>query len=223
MQIQRFQTMDDLTGALVALLSDHLYRAPEQAGPYGIMLAGGQTPLAAYVCLARKPVPAAKSLRVLFSDERLVPRESEESNAGRAWPMLQALRIPANRILAVNPELKPAAAAAQYDRELAGFFRQGGHITVGLLGLGADGHTAGLFSLDDLARSAGHYAVTVRRPDGLTGVTVTPGLLQRVATLYIVTAGPNKQKVAERLLADPQSLIAGRVAAGHPDVRLWVA
>ena len=53
------------------------------------------------------------------------------------------------------------------------FTPAGGVVTLGLLGLGPDGHTAGLFSAGDLDRGRDRLAVSVHRPDGMDGITVT--------------------------------------------------
>jgi len=46
------------------------------------------------------------------------------------------------------------------------FLEGGGCIPLGLLGLGADGHTASLFSLDDVDRGRGRLAIPVQRESG---------------------------------------------------------
>ena len=112
-------------------------------------------------------------------------------------------------------------AAADYDARLRGFFEQEeGALHLALLGLGEDGHTAGLFGgVRDVPE--GRYAVAVERPDGLEGVTVTPEVLRRARHVLFFVAGEGKREVVERLQSAPRSLAAGRAVEGHPSCEVW--
>ena len=126
-------------------LTERLERAiggPAAAGT-AVMLSGGRTPLPAYREVAvKKPVPA-QGLRLLFSDDRYVPATSESSNYFQTRMLVDALELPADSVLRVRTELSLEEAAADYERQLASLLRSGTRITLGLLGLGADGHRGG--------------------------------------------------------------------------------
>jgi len=187
------------------------------------MLAGGQTPLEAYRLVAERRPQAGKGLHVLFSDERHVPADSMESNYGKARPLLAALGLPEDRVLRVHAELGLAEAAQRWDDDLTGFFQRGGTIPFGVLGLGADGHTASLFSREDVERGMGCYAIPVTPPTGPARISVTPRLLKKVGHLVFVVTGSGKTEVVERLLHQPDSLTAGLAVAGAPSVDLYYA
>jgi len=208
-----------LTAALEGLLRREL-SAPGQA-PRAVMLAGGSTPLAAYGRLAADPPAAPPCQHILWCDDRHVPPDSPQSNYGHARPLLQALGIPAGRILRVWGELDLPAATRRYDEDLNAFLSKGGRITAGVLGLGADGHTASLFTPADVGNTSGTWAISVRRPDGLYGVSATRALLHRVERLVFVTAGADKRPMAEALLKRPTSIAAGLAVDGHPSVEIW--
>ncbi len=208
--------------ALEAALAERLRAAFAAPGPTAVMLSGGTTPLPVYRALAARPLPHDPGLHVLFSDERYVPSDSEASNYHRSRPLLDALSLPPQQLLRVRTELPLEQAAHEYERALEALLSSGIRITLGLLGLGADGHTASLFSLADLARAIGHLAIPVQRPDGLSAVSVTPELLGNVEALLFVVAGAGKRAALQALEADPANLTAGRAVQGRAAAEIWL-
>jgi len=225
MKVTRFTTFDALSTAAAALLMGHLQTESDK--PAGVMLSGGKTPIAAYRTVQNAGVRASESLHILFTDERMTPVDSPESNYGNAAGMIDALQIPEERVLRVYTEMKLDTAAARYNGELEEFFARGGRIPLGLLGLGADGHTASLFTMDD-ARAPDEkeelkYARGVQRVDGYDRVTVTPHVLERIERAVFLVSGPEKQAVVARLLQSPETLPAGAAVSKTAQVELWMA
>ena len=209
-------------GALDSALEERLAQAIAIARPGAIMLSGGHTPLPAYRALASHPLPHDERLHVLFSDERYVPRDSEASNYHQARPLLDALALAPESLLRVRTELPLAEAAADYERALARLLESGVRIGLGLLGLGADGHTASPFSAGDLARARGHLAIPVHRPDGMSAVSVTPQLLAQIEVLLFMVAGADKEGAVRALEAHDPKLTAWRAVQDCSHVELWV-
>jgi 6-phosphogluconolactonase len=216
--VRRFATR----AALDAALSARLAEAIAAAGASAIMLAGGTTPLPAYRTLARAPLPHDAGLHILFSDERYVGSDTDASNYHQSRPLLDALALPAGAVKRVRTELPLAAAASDYERELAALVAAGVPISLGLLGLGADGHTASLFGAADLERARGRLAIAVQRPDGMAGVSVTPDLLAHVAELTFVVAGGGKERAIRSLIARDPGVTAWRAVQSCERVQLWV-
>jgi 6-phosphogluconolactonase len=208
--------------ALDAALAQRLGQALCANGASAIMLSGGTTPLPAYRALARGPLPHDR-LHLLFSDERYVPSDSDASNYHQSRPLLDALALPATAVARVRTELPLDEAARDYERQLAALLNSGVRIGLGLLGLGADGHTASLFGAADLERARGHLAIAVHRPDGMSAVSVTPDLLSRVEELLFVVAGSGKHDAIHSLTAQDPDLTAWRAVQGCPRVQLWFA
>lgn len=207
---------------LESALEERLARAIAVPGA-ALMLSGGTTPLPAYRALAARPeLPHAAALCVLFSDDRYVPADSPASNYLQAQPLLEALALPGAAVLRVRTELPLADAARDYEDRLAGLLRAGGRIGLGLLGLGADGHTASLFGPADLERAHSRLAIAVQRPDGMSAVSVSPDLLAQVAEPVFLAAGADKRDAVRKLLAGDPTLTAWRAVAGCPRVELWV-
>jgi 6-phosphogluconolactonase len=186
------------------------------------MLSGGKTPLPAYRELAARGPEHGDHLRVLFSDERYVPSTSDASNYHQSCDLLNALALPEDALLRVRTELPLAAAAEDYERQLRALLDAGVRIKLGLLGLGPDGHTASLFDAADLDRARGHLAIAVERPDGMSGISVTPEFLAHVEKLVFVVAGGGKHDAIRSLMNNDPSLTAWRAVQGLPDVELWV-
>jgi 6-phosphogluconolactonase len=209
--------------ALDAALAQRLARAIAAPGPSAIMLSGGTTPLPAYRALAQRPPPHDERLHLLFSDDRYVPADSDASNYHQSRPLLDALALPAAAVVRVRTELALDEAAADYERQLAALLNSGVRIGLGLLGLGADGHTASLFGAADLERAREHLAIAVHRPDGMSAVSVTPDLLATVKEPVFVVAGAGKEAALKALLGQNSELIAWRAVQGCAHVELWVA
>jgi len=208
--------------ALDAALAQRLGQALCTNGASAIMLSGGTTPLPAYRALARGPLPHDR-LHILFSDERYVPSDSDASNYHQSRPLLDALALPATAVARVRTELPLDEAARDYESQLAALLNSGVRIGLGLLGLGADGHTASLFGAADLERARGHLAIAVHRPDGMSAVSVTPDLLSRVEELLFVVAGSDKQDAIRALAAQDPKSTAWRAVQGCAGAQLWFA
>jgi 6-phosphogluconolactonase len=214
----------DSRAALEAALEERLARAIAAPSATGLMLSGGTTPLPVYGALSKRPEVAhgGAGLCILFSDDRYVPADSPSSNYHQAQPLLAALALPPAAVLRVRTELPLEDAAGDYARQLAALLRSGTRIGLGLLGLGADGHTASLFGAADLERARGQLAIAVHRPDGLSAVSVTPELLAQVSEPVFVVAGADKRDAVARLIAEDPQLTAWRAVAGCARVELWV-
>lgn len=223
--IRRFPTRPELDAALVARLEQAI-SAAAAAGGAAIMLSGGHTPLPAYRELATRLKLSGAALRgtlhVLFSDDRYVPADSELSNYHASRPLLDALALPEEQVLRVRTELPLEEAALDYERRLRALLDRGVTVTLGMLGLGADGHTASLFRSADLARAHGKLALAVSRPDGLSGVSVTPQFLAHIPEPLFVVAGTGKEAAIAGLERGDPGVVAVQAVAGCAGIGIWV-
>jgi 6-phosphogluconolactonase len=202
-------------------LAERLRSAATDGASSAIMLSGGTTPGPAFDLVAKEPPRAAQGLYVLYSDERHVPSTSDASNYHLSLPFLGALALPAAQVLRVQTELPLEAAAQAYEERLQCLLSEQLPTRLGLLGLGADGHTASLFTPADLAAARGRLAIPVQRPDGRTAISVTPDWLAQVEEILFVVAGSDKTAALERLLARDSKLTAWRAVERCPKVRVW--
>jgi 6-phosphogluconolactonase len=219
--LRRFDGQAALEAALQALIQEELQAAHDL--PHAIILSGGRTPLPVYERIAREPFKPDGFAHVIFSDDRHVPFESEDSNLGHARPMLDALGMQEDRVLHIDPTLPLEAAARAYEDRARAFFARGGMVTIALLGLGADGHTCSLFTEEDLTDAKGRYAIPVRRPQPPHRVSITPEVLARAERIVFMACGEEKAAVVEQLLEDPRQVVAGRAVAHCEGVSIWQA
>jgi 6-phosphogluconolactonase len=220
---RRFADTAELTAALAARLERALTGPAAQGAEArsAIMLSGGNTPLPAYRALAQRRPRAASGLILFYSDDRYVPSSSEASNYHQTQPLLDALALPADRVLRVRTELPLEEAAADYDRKLSDLADRRASFRLGLLGLGADGHTASLFNSGDIARALGRRAVSVHRPDGRDAVSVTPEVLTWVEELVFIVAGADKRHALAALLSRSAELTAWQAVQGCNAIEIW--
>lgn len=213
---RKFASPESLAEALAAELANHL-AAPTACA---VMLAGGTTPLAAYRIVATRKPAIHPGAEAFFSDDRHVPPDDPRSNGGLITPILRDGGLADVRVLRVHGEEPLAQATARYDAELRALFTRL-PCPFGILGLGADGHTASLFTPDDLTRAADAFSVSVTRPDGMNGVSMTPSSLARVARIVVVVQGAAKREIASAFLTRTLTTTAGLALQGHRGVELW--
>jgi 6-phosphogluconolactonase len=181
-----------------------------------IALTGGSTPGRAYERAAELE-PDWSRAAVWWGDERCVPPDDERSNFGLAKKtLLDRLSAQPRVVHRVRGEDDPAAAAADYDRELRGTTPD-----LVLLGLGPDGHVASLFpgspGLDEDARLV--VAAEAKLEPYVTRVTLTPPPLRAGRTvLFLVSGGAKAEAVARAFAGPPTPDVPGsliRSAAGR--------
>lgn len=222
--IRRFAARSELDTALAARLEQAILAAAQSS--VAIMLSGGHTPLPAYRLLGArlKPLDARQraNLHVLFSDDRYVPADSEASNYHASRPLLDALALPESQVLRVRTELALEQAALDYQDRLRTLLDQRVPVTLAMLGLGVDGHTASLFRPDDLDRARGRLAIAVSRPDGLSGISVTPQFLAQLAEPLFVVAGTGKAAALAGLERGDPDIVAVQAVRDCARTALWV-
>ncbi|MFC1467351.1 6-phosphogluconolactonase [Verrucomicrobiota bacterium] len=220
-RVRVFKTERRLRRHAVKFLKNEFRQESENGAAKAVMLSGGSTPLAIYKSLRRGFARSAESLRLFLSDERVVSYDSPDSNTGKIQPMFNKLKLKPGQVLNVDTALDTDEAANVFHHDLAREIELGMTIPVGLLGMGADGHTAGIFTNELAADETPSYAVAVDRADGLKGVTVTPALLHRVKKIIFIVVGESKKDMLTTLLNDPLTIPAGIALQGHPDVEIW--
>lgn len=214
-------------GALAEAAAEHVLAAARTAiaarGTFHLALAGGSTPRATYLALARRARPAEfGAWHLWFGDERCVPPEHEDSNwrmAHQAW--LHALR--ASQIERMRGEEEPAAEARRYAERLLELLGTPPRLDLVLLGLGTDGHTASLFPDSPALEDAGWTTVEEFAPKPPpTRLTLTLSTLSAAREVLFLVSGAEKADALARALSQrPPVLPAGRV---EPAGRLvWFA
>ena len=217
--LRRFVSAGELASATAGLLREALLE--KGRAPRVVMLSGGRTPLAAYASLAGQPEHADPTAITIFSDERVVPRNSPDNNFHQALPFLEVWGLVGDRAIAVHTELPALQALEIFQHKLARLKADGAEFPLALLGIGSDGHTAGLFSRDHLAQAAGRCAILVSRPDGLDGITATPEVLSWFGRVVVLATGAAKRPRITEWLTGSADVIASLATASCPQVEIW--
>ncbi|MCF5196166.1 6-phosphogluconolactonase [Pseudomonas syringae] len=136
-----FDTAQQLADALAEKVAERLKQAISENGLATLVVSGGRSPVAFFQSLATQPLEWSKVV-ISLADERFVPTEHADSNAGLLQRHL--LQGPAAKarflgLYSVASSVEEAAQAA--DQALAEL----PPIDVLILGMGDDGHTASLF------------------------------------------------------------------------------
>lgn len=156
-------TTESVTETALPLVLGALRGAVAQRGRAVLVLAGGSTPLPLYRRLAQADLPWER-VHIAWGDERFVPADHPDSNAGAAQAALVDLvPVPESHVHPWPILSTPEASAAAYQGELERALGPDPVLDVTLLGLGADGHTASLFPrTGDALRSGFALATTAR-------------------------------------------------------------
>ena len=198
-----------------------LKAALEQDGG-AVMLSGGNTPRPAFAKLGAERLHPGRGFALLYSDERYVPANSRRATIALHYLWSPLCAFPSTGTLRVRTELP----CPMRQTTTIAVFRSCCQPTVRSLwacsGLGADGHTASLFSPADLERARGRLAIAVDRPDGMQAISVTPALLQRVEHVLFVVTGQDKRAALTAFLARDPKLVAWRAVANCADVEVWI-
>jgi 6-phosphogluconolactonase len=171
-----------------ARIMSHAEESIRERGTFSIVLAGGNTPAAAYELLARQDCEWSK-WHVWFGDERCLPVNDNERNSSLAQrTLIDKVSIPKDQVHVIPAELGPDRAAAEYSRMLDDH----GVFDLVLLGMGEDGHTASLFP--GKSYPAADKAVPVHDapkppPDR---VSLSYSTLSNCRHLVIIVTGANK-------------------------------
>jgi 6-phosphogluconolactonase len=194
--------LDDLRGEIAAA-----FERRAAAGPLSCGVSGGPTALIFLAALRAARVDWSQ-ITLFTLDERAGLSEAGESHADVARRILGPVRDGRGpRLFAMSasgPDLE--AAAADYDRVLGRELRDE-PLDLAILGVGEDGHVAGLFSehpaLDELTRVAAVHDAP-RAP--FRRLTVSLSFLVSTSDIWVVALGERKRALVQA---------AARRAAGN--------
>lgn len=186
-----------LANTIAGQLADFLRRE----GKATLSVPGGTTPGPIFDTLSGVDLDWA-NVAVVLNDERWVPETSERSNT----------RLVRERLLrgrAAQARLVPLYAPAEQPEEMLEALEDGLRphlpISVLLLGMGADMHTASLFPgadrLDEALSANAPLLLPMRaEAAGEPRITLTAPVLREAFNIHILITGPEKREALERAM-----------------------
>jgi 6-phosphogluconolactonase len=206
-------------GAVRAIV-DACSEAASEPGPIHIAWPGGSTPRAFYPRLAdelgRRPELVLRT-ESWFGDERSVPVDHPESNAGSAQRMLLApLGVAESRIHRMPADRADREVAAlQHDRE----FPAALHLLI--VGLGEDGHYASIFPGSPALREDRRRVVPATAPSGIASrMSITPRVVREARRVLVLAQGVRKAAAVAASLR-PEGSVDQTPARALADAR-WI-
>jgi 6-phosphogluconolactonase len=204
MNLRIFDTVDDLLRGTERTLMQRI-----EAGARTIGLSGGSTPKPLYQSLGQSDRLREFPITWVLVDERYVPIDDPQSNAGMIEKSLFARGMPElHRFLRFRTELNdPALTADEFEQEWLRFGLD--RLDVVLLGIGDDGHTASLFpgttalSVDDRIATAVHVPKL-----NAWRVTLTKTVIRAAALRLVLAAGASKRPILQEVRAGADYPIA---------------
>lgn len=191
------------SSSIANLAAKRIAEALEQCiaadGAASLALAGGTTPRAAYEALAKISGIDWARVNVYFGDERAVPATHPDSNFQMAQSALfERVALPPANIHRMHAdEADQDAAARAYELQLPA------RISVMVLGIGEDGHTASLFpgsaALDERTRRVLPVIGPKPPPQRLT---VTPPVIESARRIIMIATGAGKAEPVRRALRE---------------------
>jgi len=205
LKANEFDNPETLANALADHVADRL-TAAIASNPHGVatlVVSGGKSPVAFFQALAQKPIEWSK-VCISLADERWVPTEHADSNAGLLKRYLfQGPAAKAGFFSLYRPTTTLDEAAAAADEAL----KELPKIDVLILGMGDDGHTASLFPnspnlAEALDPGSDRRCLPMQAPSvPHQRLTMTRALLASAATPILSISGQAKLQTLRAALA----------------------
>ena len=198
MRIEKYPDADMMAIDVANALADDLNEALHQRDRALLAVAGGTTPGPVFDDLCAVDLDWSR-VDVVLTDERWVPEDHERSNARLIKERLLTARAARARFIPLfAPANTPEEVLPQLEAQLAGSLP----ISVALLGMGADMHTASLFpdgeGLEDALANDAPILLPMRHPKlPDTRVTFSARVLDAAWRKHILIKGDEKMLALE--------------------------
>jgi len=241
--LRRFSDLDLWTSAMLACFEEAVKAAVGRGqSVFHASLAGGGTPLPVYEVFAAAPSLAALSADILIhlwvGDEREVEASSPFRNGRMIARVFMNVAVSGTPgwerppVLHLWPDGDRIAACAAYASEIEELLGPKPEFDLFILGMGTDGHTAGLFSLADVAMSlvdpgslpasrtresrtlASHTLATTAPSEPRLRMTMGASLIRRSRATMILARGRGKAAIIDAILSGGEYPLSAAVNSG---------
>lgn len=230
-RIIEFEDPQKLATAGARLLMEAARRACSLKGTFAVALSGGSTPRGMHRLLAGEPYRSRipwKATHLFWGDERCVPQSDPASNYRTAQKdFLERLELPPGHIHPIPGHLPPWEAARIYEEELWRYFNlyEEGRPILDLvfLGVGMDGHTAGLFPHDPaLEERAALVTATFGGSPPLPRVTMTLPILNSARLVVFLVSGHDKAPILKTVFRKKRAQLPAQRILPKSGSLIWL-
>lgn len=197
--------------AAVEFIARHLIGVMQQRGQASLAISGGRSPWGMFDQLAAQAVTWS-AVHLFQVDERIAPPGDDARNWTRFLAGALARRVPPANLHPMPVEIEELETAAdRYAGTLSEWTGEPPVLDVVHLGIGADGHTASLFSGDSTLEETQRPVAVSRSYEGFRRLTLTLPALNRARCVVWFAVGAARRAALARLLdgdtAIPASLV----------------
>lgn len=188
------------------LFVESALKAIQEKGKFNVALTGGSSPVKLYRLLAEdhyKNQLDWSKVYVFWGDERWVPLDDEQSNAGMAYQnLLDHVPVPAENIFPMwAAGITPEARAGEYEGYLKKELGESGVFDLILLGMGDDGHCASLFPHTEVLKEKDKWVEGYfLKSKDIHRITLTAPLINKAKKIVFFVFGENKSKALYEVL-----------------------
>lgn len=187
-----------------------------------VALSGGNTPKPLYELLAQEPYRARlpwDRVHWVLGDERFVPPSDPASNYGMAKEaFLDHVPVPPENVHPVETDgVTLEEAAAAYEVMLKGLYGADTLdparplVTLTLLGIGEDGHTASLLPGEPVLRVRDRWVAAVPKGRVEERVTLTYPALDSSGVVAFLVSGAGKRDILDKILSGDERFPASQI------------
>lgn len=175
-------------------------------GKFVVALTGGSSPVKLYQLLGNEPYRSQvdwDKVVVFWGDERWVPLDNDQSNAGMAHAnLLDHVPIPEDKIYPMwAAGITPEARAAEYEGFLKKELGAQGQFDLILLGMGDDGHCASLFPGTEVLKEKDKWVEGYfLKSKDIHRITLTAPLINKAREIIFFVFGENKSSALYEVL-----------------------
>jgi 6-phosphogluconolactonase len=199
------------------LLVGAISRIRRQKQGVNLVLAGGATPRQTYSLLG-KNLCNWDAVELWFGDERCVSPDDPQSNYRLVKESLVSIAtISPEQVHRVEVEEGPEVAADRYGSELCAKVERAPNglpvLDIALLGLGEDGHTASIFSVESPSRQK--VCMTTMAPKSPhERITLSLDVLKQTRQIFFLATGRDKADAVKKVLDGPGASVPASMLAG---------
>jgi 6-phosphogluconolactonase len=172
---------------------------------FSVAVSGGNTPNLFFQKLKKKNLPWDK-VHIFFADERFVPLDDENSNYNLlSKSLLSGVETNVYPFFIEGKGIKTCAAI--YKKKILDFFgKKDICFDLVFLGMGVDGHTASLFSQEDISKK--DILLTIERKEvKFPRMSLSLNVINNAKNIVFLVSGEDKSLIVKQVLEKKSSIL----------------